>query len=96
MRIDLGTLRLGAHLRGGVPSGAGCDTVISLEAGEFLRLEDQDRVEVRCEAGRLWITRENDPGDLWLARGEAARLDGRGLTLVEAMGATRVRIGRVA
>jgi len=87
MRIDLGTLKLGAHLRGPM--------VISLEAGEFLRLEDQERVEVRCEAGKLWITRESHPGGVWLGGGESARLEGRGLTLVEAMGATRLRIGRV-
>ena len=86
MRIDLGTLRLGALLRGSM--------VISLEAGEFLRLEPGGDVEVRCDSGRLWITREDDATDLWLRGGEAARVDPRGLTLVEAVGLTKVSIGR--
>ena len=86
MTLDLGTLRLGAHLRGPI--------VISLEPGEFLRLEDQPRVQLRCEEGRLWITGEQDPADLWLRPGDAALLGGPGLTLIEAVCATRLRIGR--
>ena len=95
MKIDLGTLRLGANLRGaGVPSGAGSDIVISLEPGEFLRLEDGSGVALRCEEGRLWITGEKDPADLWLDGGDHALLGGPGLTLIEAVCATRLRIGR--
>jgi hypothetical protein len=86
MKIDLGTLRLGANLRGPM--------VISLEAGEFLRLEEQDGIEVRCESGRLWITGESRPEDVWLKSGETASLGGPGLTLIEAMDLTRLRIGR--
>ena len=86
MRIDLGTLRLGAHLSGPM--------VISLEAGEFLRLEEQEGIEVRCEAGRLWITDETSSRDVWLRDGEGAVLEGGGLTLVEAVDFTRLRIGR--
>lgn len=88
MKIDLGTLRVGARLRGPL--------VISLEAGEFLRLEEPQGVEVRCESGRLWITAEDDPRDVWLRDGEAAILPRGGLTLIEAVDLTRVRIGRRA
>lgn len=70
--------------------------VISLEAGEFLRLESDEGVDVRCEAGKLWITREEDARDVWLKDGESALLDPRGLTLLEAVGLTRLRIGRPA
>ena len=86
MKIDMGTLRLGAHLRGAI--------VISLEPGEFLRLEDQARVALRCEEGRLWVTGEKHPADVWLGNGEDAVLGGPGLTLIEAVCATRLRIGR--
>ena len=88
MKIDLGTLRLGAHLRGPI--------VISLESGEFLRLEPGPDVQVRCDSGRLWITREEDPADTWLQGGESARVDPRGLTLIEAVGITKLSIGRAA
>ncbi len=87
MRIDLGTLRVGANLHGPL--------VISLEPGEFLRLEKPEGVEVRCESGRLWITGEEDNArDLWLRDGEAAMLPGKGLTLIEAVDLAKVRIGR--
>jgi hypothetical protein len=83
--IDLGTLRLGALLRAPI--------VISLEAGELLRIESDRGIDVRCESGKLWITREEDPRDLWLRQGESAQVDPRGLTLVEAVGITRLRLG---
>ena len=66
--------------------------LFSLEAGEFLRLEPGERVEVRCQAGRLWITREASPEDLWLSGGESAIVDPRGLTLVEAVGLAHLAI----
>ena len=88
MTIDLGTLRLGALLKGAI--------VISLESGELLRLEPGGDVEVRCASGRLWITREEDPADMWLEGGERALVDPRGLTLIEAVGLTQLSIGRPA
>ncbi len=86
MRIDLGTLKLGAHLRGPM--------VLSLEPGEFLRLEEQAGVRVSCESGRLWITEPSRAEDLWLTPGEHARLESSELTLVEAVHATTLRIER--
>jgi len=83
--VDLGTLRLGALL--------GAPIVISLEAGELLRLESDRGIDVRCESGKIWITREEDPRDLWLRKGESALVAPRGLTLVEAVGITRLRLG---
>jgi hypothetical protein len=88
VKIDLGRLRLGVFLRGPI--------VISLEAGEFLRVEPDEPVEVRCQAGRLWITRERSAEDLWLRDGESARVEAVGLTLVEAVHMTRLSIGRAA
>ena len=88
MRVDLGTLKLGAHLRGPM--------VLSLEEGEFLRFEEQSGVRVRVESGRLWITESDRGDDVWLADGEHARFDADGLTLVEAVRPTTLRIERVA
>jgi hypothetical protein len=95
VKIDLGTMRLGALLRGPrLAPGPASPLVISLEAGEFLRLESDEDVHVRCRAGKLWITREKDGGDLWLRDGESAVVDPRGLTLIEAVGLTTLSIGR--
>ena len=94
MKIDLGTLRLGGKLRGPrLAPGSGSRIVISLEAGEFLRLESDEDVHVRCREGKLWITREKDREDLWLRNGESAVDDPRGLTLIEAVDLTTLSIG---
>ena len=90
-------MRLGALLRRpGEPCAEGFNIVLSLEPGEFLRLEAGEDVQVRCDSGRLWITREEDPADVWLQRGESARVDPRGLTLIEAVGLTKLSIARAA
>ena len=86
MKVDLGTLKLGAHLRGPM--------VLSLEEGEFLRFEEQAGVRVRVESGRLWVTESSRPEDVWLEDGEHARFDTEGLTLVEAVKPTTLRIER--
>jgi DUF2917 family protein len=65
---------------------------IALEAGEMLRLESGRGIEVQCEFGRVWITEESDSRDLWLDAGERVRLAGRGLALLEAQNASRVRL----
>jgi hypothetical protein len=41
----------------------------------------------------VWITEEKNARDTWLAAGQSARLEGRGLTLLEATEQTRIRIG---
>ena len=88
MKVDLGTLRLGAHLRGPM--------VLSLEEGEFLRFEENEGVRVSCEAGRLWVTETACGQDVWLEPGDHARFGAAGLTLVEAVRPTRLRIERIA
>ena len=86
MKVDLGTLRLGAHLRGPM--------VLSLEEGEFLRFEEPRGVRVSCQAGRLWVTETARGQDVWLEPGQHARFDAEGLTLVEAVRPTTLRIER--
>lgn len=65
---------------------------IALGAGELLRLDRARGVEVECEAGQVWITEEASAQDVWLGAGERVHLAGRGLALVEAHGAARVRL----
>lgn len=65
---------------------------LALARGEMLRLDDAGRFDVTVESGRVWITEESDVRDTWLAAGECARLEGRGLTLVEATERTRIQI----
>lgn len=68
----------------------------TLAAGEILRIESARGLEVRCESGHLWITEEAQPDDVWLAPGQRVRLVGAGLALLEAKGAARLRISRLA
>jgi hypothetical protein len=65
---------------------------VNLAAGQVLRLAAPHGVEVACDAGRLWITEEGLPDDVWLAPGERVRLKGHGLALVEASGDARLHI----
>ena len=68
----------------------------ALGAGEILRIAAPRGLEVRCESGHLWITEEAQPEDVWLAPGQRVRLVGMGLALLEAKGAARLSISRVA
>jgi hypothetical protein len=65
---------------------------LKLGAGEVLRLDDAEGVEVACDAGRVWITEERGLDDVWLRAGQSVRLARRGLTVMEATQAARVRI----
>ena len=65
---------------------------VSLSAGQLMRLDNPEGVEVACEAGRLWITEERGTDDLWLLPGDRVRLTRRGLAIVEATQPARVRI----
>ncbi|NUP09427.1 MAG: DUF2917 domain-containing protein [Polyangiaceae bacterium] len=42
-------------------------------------------LEVRCDAGLLWVTVEGAPDDVLLRAGECVMLSGRGLVVIEAL-----------
>lgn len=65
---------------------------LALARGELVRLDAARGVEVSCESGRVWITQERDPRDLWLSAGESVHLAGQGLALLEADRHAHVRI----
>ena len=65
---------------------------IALARGELLRLDTARGLRVAVESGRIWITQESDPRDVWLAAGESVQLCGAGLSLLEADRHAHVRI----
>ena len=65
---------------------------MALPAGGLLRLEAPRGLEVRVEAGHLWITEQDQPDDVWLAAGQRVRLVGDGLAVLEAKGDARFSI----
>ena len=65
---------------------------LALPAGALLRLEGPRGLEVRVEAGQLWITEQDQPDDVWLAAGQRVRLVGDGLAVLEAKGDARFSI----
>jgi hypothetical protein len=68
---------------------------LALARGELVRLDAAGGVDVSVESGRVWITQERDPRDLWLTAGESVHLDGAGLALLEADRRSHVRIRQV-
>ena len=62
------------------------DTIrtLRLRAGRTLRLPDAAATRIRCCAGTVWITQENDPRDIFLAPGDCFTLDRPGVALVRA------------
>ena len=64
---------------------------VRLGAGEVMCLDNAEGVEVLCDAGRVWITEERGLDDVWLRAGQSVRLARRGLAVLEATQAARVR-----
>jgi hypothetical protein len=58
--------------------------MIELQTEACLPLTSRQASRVVCHAGVLWVTREGDPRDLFLAAGEWTQV-GPGLTLVSAL-----------
>jgi Protein of unknown function (DUF2917) len=65
---------------------------MNLPAGQLLRLEDAQGVEVACDSGRVWITEERSLDDVWLGAGQSVRLARAGLAILEATQAARIRL----
>lgn len=58
----------------------------------LLRLEQAHGSRIRCIAGRVWVTVAGRQDDVFLAEGESFEVSGRGLTLLEALTASRVTL----
>jgi len=57
--------------------------MVELQAGAVLRFRGGRR-QLECVSGVLWVTSEGDSEDRFLFAGEAMRIPGRGLVLVQA------------
>lgn len=69
-----------------------CARDVALAPGALLRLDRARGIEVSVRSGCLWITEESRPDDIWLRTGERTSLGGDGLAVIEAIGATQVRL----
>lgn len=67
---------------------------IPLADGRLLAIRGARGVEVECTEGKVWLTIEGQPGDMVLGAGDRARIDSRGLALVEGLPSGAVRLLR--
>ena len=58
--------------------------MITLDSEQSLRIERSGGARVACASGVVWLTREDDPRDFILARGEMIELV-CGLTMITAL-----------
>lgn len=71
-------------------------TPLSLEPGSVLAVTDAAGLALHCEAGRLWLTTPDQPGDHILDAGMSFPVTGRGKLVLEAMEASRLSMQRPA
>ena len=57
---------------------------LMLAAGELVRLPAGACATIFCARGALWVTRDGEPQDIVLSRGDALDIRGGSLTLVQA------------
>lgn len=69
---------------------------LNLRSGELLRLRDAAGSTIACDAGSVWVTRDNDPRDVVLGPGERVELSDSALVLIQAFDASSVAIGPTA
>jgi hypothetical protein len=65
---------------------------LQLPRGGTLRLEAARGVSVRVRSGRLWLTEQGLPDDVFLGPGDAWRLCGNGRVVVEADATSRFEL----
>ncbi len=66
------------------------DTVLELDDGDLIKLDDARGTTVRVPAGTLWVTQQDDRRDVVLRAGDVWTVEREGLTLGQAQGTTRV------
>lgn len=65
-----------------------------LARGEVMHIDAPRSVEVSVASGRVWITEESRPDDIWIAAGERVRLQGPGRAVIEAIDTACVHVER--
>ena len=66
--------------------------VLALAAGQLLSLDDARGTRILPRDASLWVTEEGGPQDYVVGPGEAFVVTRGGLTLVQALAATRVAL----
>jgi hypothetical protein len=66
--------------------------LLTLEAGQLLSLDDACGTRIEPREGSVWITEEGEARDFVVGPGEAFLVTRRGLTLVQALHATRLAL----
>ena len=66
------------------PASAGPDAILvrRVALGHALTLRDAEGCAIRCCAGTVWITQENDARDIYLSAGESFTFDRPGLAVI--------------
>lgn len=64
--------------------------MLALEHNRPVWITGTTRIE--CVAGRVWLTRTNGSGDVFLRAGDAYALDGSDRVLAEALGQARITL----
>jgi hypothetical protein len=67
-------------------------STIDLPGGSLLPRVASRGDTIRILRGRVWLTEEGLPGDVFLASGEQTRLSGSGLAVIEALGPARIEL----
>jgi hypothetical protein len=70
--------------------------VLDLTEGEVLTLIDAEGARIAARCGRVWVTEEGDRRDHILGIGDSFLVKRGGRTVVQALEAARVAIGRPA
>lgn len=58
---------------------------MQLIKGSTMQLRGAEGIEVRCDAGHLWLTEAGDPVDYFLERGLTHRVRTHGVVVIEAL-----------
>ena len=65
---------------------------VLLQRGATLMIDKALELEVRCIAGCVWLTQDNDPRDIVLKANESALTQGNALILIQALEDAQVRL----
>jgi Protein of unknown function (DUF2917) len=69
---------------------------VCLARNQSFAISNGKGYRVVCHSGSVWITQDNDPRDVILARGESFTLDREGHALVQAFDAATVAVKATA
>ena len=69
---------------------------VCLARNESFAISNGKGYRVVCHSGSVWITQDNDPRDIILARGESFTLDRQGRALVHAFDAAAIAVKTAA